>query len=167
MPESIHRTASREAEVILGDETPSVPRSDGIAKGAGPVRLILLFALISNLAAIAVLPGCGGSEASYSGPMIPVKGIVRFRGAPLVRGTITFEPEDIGREAHGEIQNDGTFVITTFKDGDGVVPGTFRVAINGQYKGGKATPVKYRNASSSKLLADVSSEKTEFAFDLK
>ena len=59
-------------------------------------------------------------------------------------------------------------MLTTLKDGDGVVPGHHRVSIinlNIKSKDG-AILQKYLNTSKSTLEADVSAEKTEFAFEL-
>ena len=117
--------------------------------------------------AMVSLSGCGETSSTYTGALIPVKGKVTFKGQPLINGTVSFEPEDAGRETQGDIKPDGTYEMSTYKAGDGIVPGLYRVGISGKPKGGKAIPAKYRSASSSKLEADVSSDKNEFNFDLK
>ena len=43
----------------------------------------------------------------------------RSQGKPLTEGQIVFEPDNSGREAHGSIQPDGTFELSTFAKGDG------------------------------------------------
>jgi hypothetical protein len=58
-----------------------------------------------------------------------VKGRVTYRGKPLTKGSITFEPTDGGREARGTIGPDGTFVMTTDQDGDGALIGVHRVSV--------------------------------------
>lgn len=131
------------------------------------MRIMLAFALIAVLLTIAALPGCGETSSTYTGPMIAVKGKVTYKGQPLIQGTVSFEPDGSGREGQGEIQPDGSYVMSTYKEGDGIAPATYRVAIIGKPKGGKPLPVKYRNASSSKLEADVTSEKTDFDFHIK
>ena len=122
------------------------------------------------LAALALLPcwGCGSDAAHHTAPTVPVKGRITYKGRPLTQGTVVFEPADIGREAHGDVQSDGTFVLSTFKEGDGAVPGLHRVAVSGNPKAGKeAVPLKYRNPSSSKTEIEVTEGKAEYAVDLK
>jgi hypothetical protein len=112
--------------------------------------------------------GCGANGSGTLPQLIPVKGKVTFKGQPVSMGSIRFEPDDYGRPATGKLQSDGTYVLTTLKDGDGVVPGHHRVSIidlNIKSKDG-AVLQKYLNTSKAKLEADVSAEKTEFAFDL-
>jgi hypothetical protein len=112
--------------------------------------------------------GCGATGSGTSPSLVPVKGKVTFKGQPVTTGTVRFEPDDYGRPATGKLQSDGTYVLTTLKEGDGVVPGHHRVSItdlNIKSKDG-ALLLKYLNTSKSKLEADVSAEKTEFAFEL-
>ena len=99
-------------------------------------------------------------------PTVPVKGKVTYKGKPLTQGEIVFEPESAGREAHGGIQSDGTFELTTYKQGDGAVPGTHRVAVTGTSKK-DAVPTKYKNVSSSKTQVEVAEGKTGYTVDFK
>jgi hypothetical protein len=113
--------------------------------------------------------GCGPPGKGTAPSLIPVKGKVTYKGQPLTKGLIRFEPTDYGREASGDIHPDGTFVLSTHKDGDGVVAGHHRVAVNGTgIKSPKdAFAKKYGGTTSSGLTADVDTEHTEFTFDLK
>ena len=114
--------------------------------------------------------GCGGGPAAGPpvGQTVAIQGKISYMGQPLSHGTIQFEPEDSGREANGNIQPDGTFTLTTFRNGDGAIPGTHRVAVSGTGDDGKVVvPVQFRNASSSKVEVEVSTDKTEYAIDLK
>jgi hypothetical protein len=127
-------------------------------------------ASIALVVALALLPcwGCGSNEGTYVAPTVPVKGKVTYQGKSLIQGSVTFEPVDSGREAQGSIQPDGTFVLTTFKEGDGAVAGMHRVAVTGTSKGAKeAVPLKYQNPSSSKVEVEVSEGKSEYTIDLK
>ena len=77
-----------------------------------------------------LLPGCGDGRPRT----IAVRGRVTHDGKPLEAGTITFQPaqtpEGIPRRpAVGQIQPDGTYVVSTFEKGDGALPGEYRVAI--------------------------------------
>jgi hypothetical protein len=130
-------------------------------------------AIVSATWIMFTLLACGGCESGdgpHVAPTVPVKGTVTFKGQPVTQGTITFEPEDIGREAHATIQPDGTFVLSTFKEGDGAVPGLHRVAITGSVgrggKGQQPLPAKYRSAGSSNIAVEVSQEKTDYPIDL-
>ena len=89
--------------------------------------------------------------------LIPVKGKVTYKGKPLTKGTITFEPDGYGRMASGELQSDGTFVLTTLKEGDGVVAGDHRVSITGVDKtlAKDALATKYASPNTSKLEVEV------------
>jgi hypothetical protein len=112
--------------------------------------------------------GCGVKGAGTLPSLIPVKGKVTFKGEPLTSGTIHFEPDDFGRPATGKLQSDGTFVLTTLKQGDGVVPGHHKVSITETDRKTKTFALlkKYANSPTFRLEADVSADKTEFAFDI-
>ena len=101
--------------------------------------------------------------------MIPVKGKVTYKGQPVTKGVVRFEPDGYGRMASGQIGSDGTFVLTTLKEGDGVVAGQHRVSIDGFDKSlAKDRALrKYGGPNTSDLRAEVNPEKTEFTFDLK
>ena len=110
--------------------------------------------------------GCGGSQSGPRvAPTLPVHGKVTYQGQPLTGGTIQTEP-DRGREASGIIGPDGAFTLTTFKENDGAVPGTHRVAISGVYKGRVAIPRKFDSYNTSKIEIDVTAGKTDYAIDL-
>lgn len=120
------------------------------------------------LAALLACSGCGSGAAPHGMPTVPVKGKITYKGQPLSRGSIRFAPEDDGREAHGDIQPDGTFVMSTFKEGDGAIAGIHRVAVKGTGKGGKeAVPQKYRSPTSSKVEVEVTEGEAEYTIDLK
>ena len=68
-------------------------------------------------------------------PVVPVQGTVTWKGAPLTRGTVVFQPYQIEaglprRPATGHLQKDGTFRLTTFEPGDGAVVGTYQVTVH-------------------------------------
>ncbi|MBA2114661.1 hypothetical protein [Bremerella alba] len=72
--------------------------------------------------------GCGASNTTA------VTGSVTFEdGSPLTSGTIIFE--NSASSSSADIQSDGSFTMGTFSTGDGVVPGTYGVAI-ASYGGG-------------------------------
>ena len=106
--------------------------------------------------------GCGSNAGPYVGKTVPVKGKITYKGKPLTQGQIVFEPNDIGREAYGSIQPDGTFELSTFAKGDGAVPGTHRVTVMSGRVGKVGVPVKHENTSSSKTEVEVAEGKSEY-----
>ena len=60
----------------------------------------------------------------------PVRGIVKMDGKPLPGGRVMFQPiatgekKIVGQAALGHIQKDGTFVLTTYEEGDGAIIGS-------------------------------------------
>jgi hypothetical protein len=82
---------------------------------------------------LAVVSGCGRGNGL---PMVPVSGQVTFAGGPCpAPGTVNFspvapEPGLPRRPASGTFQSDGRFVATSFSEGDGLVPGTYRISIS-------------------------------------
>jgi hypothetical protein len=76
--------------------------------------------------------GCGGK-------LVPVQGVVLFDGKPLPRAGVLFIAEGSeGRDANGFTDGNGVFRLTTFRPGDGVLPGTYKVVI--QYSEEAAIP---------------------------
>jgi len=125
-------------------------------------RVAALAALV-----LAACWGCGPGAGTLPS-LIAVKGKVTYKNQPVTTGVIQFEPDGYGRTASGKLQSDGTFVLTTLKDGDGVVAGHHRISITGVDKSlSKNSAFKqYASPNTSKLTADVSEDKTEFTFDL-
>jgi hypothetical protein len=109
--------------------------------------------------------GCGGTGNAVAPPTLPVKGKVTLKGQALKKGTITFEPDSGGKEAFGKVQPDGTFVLTSYKENDGAVPGVHRVYISGVSK--NEVPAKYHSAAASKIEIEVSASKTDYDIDFK
>jgi hypothetical protein len=79
---------------------------------------------IGLAAAILVADGCGSRRPATA----PVEGKVVYRGKPLEFGSVLFQP-DAGPPARGAIQADGTFHLSTHRDGDGAVLGVHRVQV--------------------------------------
>jgi hypothetical protein len=82
--------------------------------------------LLSGVTLVAVA-GCGSSK------VYPVSGQINFNGKPLSgTGSITFIPV-VQKEgtpmAGGEVLSDGTYKLTTVKEGDGALVGDYRVVI--------------------------------------
>jgi hypothetical protein len=80
---------------------------------------------------ILVLPGC-----RRDGPeVVPVKGVVTFGGGSWAKpGTLYFTVESSPsgmphRPAYGAFDTDGNITVTTFREGDGLIPGKYRIAV--------------------------------------
>jgi hypothetical protein len=83
---------------------------------------------LSVLLLIPAMSGCGDAVRVF-----PVSGKVTFEGKPLRGGgSIAFMPltNQAGKAAGGEIAEDGTYRLTTYKQGDGSMTGEFRVVIH-------------------------------------
>jgi hypothetical protein len=150
-------------------------------------------AVMLGMAAIVVILGCGddtGLARRY-----PVSGTVKYKGELLKKGQIAFQPANppmpAGRQAEGFIEN-GSYTLTTATQGDGALPGEYKVIIfsstldtsqlvgkeGGPLHQGDAThvkalkaatnpiPTKYAKAESSPLTAKVETTTNQFHFDL-
>jgi hypothetical protein len=92
----------------------------------GNARLLIL------VVCVLVVAGCGKGR-----PVAPVRGTVTLDGKPLPGGRIMFEPiasgpnKIVGKAAFGQIQSDGSFVLSTYEEGDGAVVGSHHPVIFG------------------------------------
>ena len=84
-----------------------------------------------SLFLICFFTGCG--ESPYV--VAPVRGKVLLNNQPLPNGGIMFAPiaqgesANAGRIAVGRFQEDGSYILTTYDDGDGAVVGEHWVTI--------------------------------------
>jgi hypothetical protein len=90
-----------------------------------------VLAKLACLVLMAVTVGCGGND----GGLVPVSGTVTFDGGPPpAGGFLSFVPIErvagkTSRPARATFQTDGTYVATSFEEGDGVLPGKYTVAV--------------------------------------
>ena len=115
-----------------------------------------------RIALVAVaLAGCG--KPAYQLETAPVHGKVTLDGQPLASGYVVV-PTARGRMASGKIQPDGTYVMTTYEEGDGVQVGTHPVVVNelppDEFSPVPAhervpIPARYTSAGTSGLTVDV------------
>ncbi len=117
--------------------------------------------------------------------MVPVRGEVIYNGEPLKEGNVVYLPAkaDQGRQATGGIQPDGTFVMTTLRDSDGVMQGAYDLVVyaykphpgepksreehealfaSGEIVRGFIIPEKYTNPATSGLSDIVDDDHTGF-----
>jgi hypothetical protein len=72
-----------------------------------------------------LLAGCGGRDRTYH-----IEGVVLFDGQPLSGATVVFISEEEGAHpASGMTDAEGNFLLTTYKESDGVLAGRYRVLI--------------------------------------
>lgn len=137
--------------------------------------------MLVGLLALTGLVGCG----SDSPHVVPVKGKISYQGKPLTSGTVMLVPESSGYGATGQIQPDGTFTLTSFKQNDGAAPGKYKVTVEvfpEATAGGPATglpgmefgpnqkppiPIEYSNVATTKLQALINDGPTELDFTLE
>ena len=111
------------------------------------------------------------------GDKIKFGGKVTFSddGSPLTAGTVVFATDTL--EARGSLQADGTYKMSSDKEGDGLPPGKYKVYIRDAYTyervgtAENATDVsvalidsKYSSPNSSDLECEVSSSKRTYEF---
>ena len=71
------------------------------------------------------LLGCGSKDQTVS-----TEGIVTLDNQPIEGAVVTFIPDDErARAASALSDSDGRFSLTTFSDGDGAIPGGYRVIV--------------------------------------
>jgi len=121
--------------------------------------------------------GCSGKPS-----VVPVGGRVFYNDQPLPFGIVVFQPKQ-GQPGIGELQEDGSFKLSSYAMDDGVVPGRHAVSVS-CYEGqrlGKGTPgaekkpsgkllipLKYTDVATSGLTAEVANADGQtFEFRLK
>lgn len=126
--------------------------------------------------------GCRNPGTS---PTAKAGGTVSYRGQPLAEVVVTFTPEQ-GRPAVGTTDAAGRFILSTYRRGDGAVPGRHQVTVNLWFRepppmlGGPDKPTenpslkslpypsKYSSPASSDLIAEVRLRGTnDFVLELK
>ncbi|QJW96576.1 hypothetical protein [Frigoriglobus tundricola] len=144
--------------------------------------------LVAGFAALA-LSGC---EAGGKPAAVAAGGTVTFnKTTPPVGALVVFHPTDataekrIGGKPFGKVKDDGTFVLTTYAEGDGAPPGEYGVTIDwrpstrgtkdakfsigdaGASAGPSKLNAKYGNPQQPVLKATVTaSGPNQFAFDV-
>ena len=113
-----------------------------------------------------VFPAVAIGGCSSNGPKLyPVKGKVTFAdGRPVQGGTIEFTSTAERSSSIGQIQQDGTFRLTTSEEGDGALAGRHKVIITQGFVPlnstpahfhGPRVPAKYFSYETSPLMVEV------------
>ena len=90
-------------------------------------RRLPVWSLVIGAWSLVLLPGCGGPR------LYPVHGKVTWENGDEARelaGGMVICESVVGQVgARGDIEQDGSFQLSTYKPGDGVLPGKHRVAV--------------------------------------
>lgn len=120
--------------------------------------------LVAGLAIASTLTGCGSRH-----PTIAVSGRVTYDGGDWPKpGTMNFLPLEPAegferRPGRAEFDTDGNFRAMTWEEGDGLLPGKYRVTVacwerapSVEYAGSESyVPVVYQSAGQSPWVIDV------------
>lgn len=128
------------------------------------------------------LAGCEAVPEHQKGT-VPVKGSVTFSGTPVPGATVTFLAAKDGRSASAITDAVGRYALTTFRRGDGALPGDYNVivlkfdAVVGGQTGNKYVPAqevpepknqlpaRYAQPAKSGLKATVTTDAKANVFD--
>lgn len=117
---------------------------------------------------LVAIVGCGGGLA-------PVRGKVTLPdGKPAAGSQVVFESQQDGKHisARGDVHEDGSYELSTFKPGDGVPPGKYRAQVNSppmlNAEAAQRAPfnAKFTDFSTSGLEFEVKSGTNDFAIPL-
>jgi len=87
--------------------------------------------MISGLTTLALLVvvGCSSDDTGL-GRRYAVSGTIKYKGEPVPKGSVTFEPASKdGRHATGTIENGRYSLSTSGTEGEGALPGDYKVVI--------------------------------------
>ena len=87
-------------------------------------KMVFLSLPAISLVLVVIAVGCGKQSRELN----PITGKVTYQGKPLQYGSVTIE-HNSGQPATAAIQRDGTFVMATLGEGDGVIMGKHRVRV--------------------------------------
>jgi hypothetical protein len=82
--------------------------------------------------------GCGGAPAPDRPKTVPVQGTITLKGQPLADASVTFMLPDNSGSAVGRTDAAGHYSLTTFEQGDGAIPGEWRIRCPGRQVRGTA-----------------------------
>jgi len=107
------------------------------------------------------LVGCGPRLYPVHGKVVWENGT---EARELARGLVVGESTSGGGGVRGDIEEDGSFTLSTSKPGDGVLPGKYRAAVV-EYRPGEPLPppimdLTFSNLATSKLEINVDPKAT-------
>jgi len=125
--------------------------------------------ILALLPLLAGLAGCGSSQDPNQLPVYPVKGQLAFRGKPATGAFVVLHPKsNTGSNVtppRGQVREDGTFSLTTYRSDDGAPVGDYKVTVeyrelvkqkNGDFsRGPNLAPKQYGNPKTSPLTVRI------------
>lgn len=112
-----------------------------VLRAADEMRPVVWCAVVLAILA----SGCRG-QATY-----PVEGVVILDGKPLAGASVQLVPQGQGRDATAQTDEQGRFKVSTFRPGDGALPGTYKVVISPPI--GTPDPTRYASADEAMAAA--------------
>ena len=125
--------------------------------------------------------GCGGGPADAP-KTAAVKGVVNYKGRPVPKMDVVFNPDGPGMVATGVTDDEGKFSLTSSQPNDGAKPGSYTVSLSpvqegeipmpgfpgSEKKAELPIPKKYTNPKTSGLKYTVDSDpaKNDFKIEL-
>ena len=97
----------------------------------------------SRHGAVLIVLCCLVAVGCSRGPQpVPVSGTVSYQGQRLVNGFVMFNLAERGegRPARGRIGEDGSFSMSTFEPGDGVMPAEYIITVRSWVPGSAPSP---------------------------
>jgi hypothetical protein len=119
-------------------------------------------ARLGVLVCAALLPAAVRAE-----PPAKVSGTVTLDGKPLAGATVTFEPvEKGGKKATGKTDENGAYVLTTSKAGDGALPGKYKVTVSVIRADKELVPARYSDKDKTSLTVEVVPKESQIDLNL-
>jgi len=125
---------------------------------------------------------CAGCSLETPPKPVPVSGVVMLNGKPLTKGMISFVPaaagEGASRPSTAMIQPDGTYKATSFKEGDGLLVGSYKIVVTSdaqsltaeEIAAGKKTvstiPKAYTSLTTTPLSLEIAADATPIEHDV-
>jgi hypothetical protein len=127
--------------------------------------------------------GCGGGVAPTP-KTVQVEGLYTYKNIPVTKGKVTLQSTKqagdghVSRPATGQLCADGKFTLSSFKAGDGVMPGEYRVTVESmdevsmeEFNEGKKSesliPKKYSDIKTTDLTATIPDQAEPYPLTLE
>lgn len=133
--------------------------------------------IITGVALLLTLAGCGGGGLDDTPDLGTVTGKVTLDGSPLADATLTFSPSEGGRSAGAETDSGGNYELMYSLTHAGATPGEYDVSISTESTKSDADgndvtipeklPAKYNDNSELKKTVTAGSNEINFALDSK
>lgn len=115
---------------------------------------------------LATLAGCGDGRPAR----VEVSGKVLIDGEPVTGGIVQFVSEGV-RPSAGKINQEGSFTLSCYDEGDGIIPGNYKVMVAAkeilsETKVRWLAPKKYADYRISGLSFDISESTDDLTIEL-